>query len=100
MCKRSENKLYNVVLLKVCIYAFIIKKDKALLVENVELKVEFPSFCSGLKLHQICRLQTASTGPKHGVRELNNGKFCCIIFGEYSNYTLCTLKNIKFFVRG
>ena len=44
MCKRSANTLYNVVLLKVCIYAFIIKKDKALLVENVELKVDGTSF--------------------------------------------------------
>ena len=70
MCKRNENKRCNVVLLKVCIYAFIIKKDKTLLVENVELKVEFPSFCSGLKLRQVCRLQTASTGPKLGVGEI------------------------------
>ena len=70
MCKRSENKLYNVVLLKFRIYAFIIKKDKALLVENVELKVEFPFFCSGLKLRQVCYLQTACTGPKLGVGEI------------------------------
>ena len=34
------------------------------------------------------------------VSEKQTVSFVILLFGEYSNYTLCTLKNIKFLVRG
>ena len=76
--------------LKSVFVQFLFKKDKALSVdrENVELKVDISSFCSGLKLCHAAFSVYKLHEQDVTWRRRNNGKFCYVTFDEYSKYTL------------